>query len=281
MPTAHNHGVPLYYEVTGDGYPLIFIHGGGGNTMAWFQQVPHFSKHYKVITVDLRGFKNSPCPTELAHPVHFADDMRAIMDAEKLPHAAFICQSLGAWAGLRVAVQTPERVSCLFVNGSPTPAYSQENWRVIDRANGFFMGGSFGRGSGVGWNKALLERDPELVFLYSQIKALNPGFNSYQMQDENIKVYPADLVGYSVPTLIAGGAHDDFLNPTSHFHVATLIPGAETYTFEDAGHSAYFETPEEFNAVVDKFLLQQLAQGKARAEALANSRVLNTETCAS
>jgi len=269
MPTIQHNGVPLYYEVTGTGYPLIFIHGGGGNTMAWYQQVPHFSKHYKVITVDLRGFKNSPCAPELSHPQYYADDMRAIMDAENLPHAAFICQSLGAWAGLRVAVQTPERISCLFVNGSPTPAYSEENWRVIDRANGFFMGGGFGRGSGVGWNKALLAQNPELVFLYSQIKALNPGFNSHQMRDESIKVYPADLAGYSVPTLIAGGTHDDFLNPTSHLHVASLIPGAESYTFEDAGHSAYFETAKEFNQVVDDFLARHLAKGQARADALA------------
>ena len=243
-----------YYEVHGTGHPLIFIHGGGGNTMAWFQQVPYFSRKYKVITVDLRGFKHSTCAPEFVHPKYFADDIRAIMDAEGLASAAFICQSLGAWAGLRIAVQTPERVSCLFVNGSPTPAYSDENWRVIDRANGFFMGGGFGRGSGVGWSRKVAEERPELIFLYSQIKALNPPFNSRTMEDDSIKVHPADLEGYRIPTTIAGGAHDDFLNPQSHFHAASLIPGADTYTFRDAGHSAYFETADEFNAVVDEFL---------------------------
>ena len=78
------------------------------------------------------------------------------------------------------------------------------------------------------------------------------------MEDERIKIYPADLAGYSVPTMIVGGAHDDFLNPESHFHTASLIPGAETYTFSDAGHSAYFEIPDEFNAVLDKFLCRHL-----------------------
>lgn len=254
MPTIEVENAKLYYEVHGMGYPVIFIHGGGGNTMAWFQQVPYFRDKYKVITVDLRGFKNSTCAPEHVHPVHFADDMRAIMDAESLPHAAYCCQSLGAWAGLRVAVQTPDRVSCLFVNGSPTPAYSEENWRVIQRANPIFLGDDFKRGTGVGWNRRTLKDRPELVFLYTQIKALNPPFNSRTMEDDSIKVHPGDLKGYKIPTLIAGGSHDDFLNPTSHFHTASLIPGAETYTFADAGHSAYFETADEFNAVLDEYL---------------------------
>ncbi len=139
MPFVEAKDARLYYEVHGTGYPLIFVHGGGGNTMAWFQQVPYFSRNYKVITVDLRGFKNSISAPEHVHPSVFADDMRAIMDAEGLSHAAFICQSLGAWAGLRVAVQTPDRVSCLFINGSPTPAYSETNWKMMLRSDAIFQ----------------------------------------------------------------------------------------------------------------------------------------------
>jgi pimeloyl-ACP methyl ester carboxylesterase len=254
MPHAQNEGVKIYYEVHGGGYPLVFIHGGGGNTIAWFQQVPFFSRNYKVITVDLRGFKNSHCAPDLGHPRFFADDMRAILDAEGLPHAAFICQSLGAWAGLRLAVQSPQRVSSLFINGSPTPAYSETNWKVMERSNAIFLEGRFGRDSGIGFNRNLLEKNPELMFLYSQIKDLNPPFNSQTMMDDSVKIYPADLKDFKIPTLVTGGAHDDFLNPKSHLHVASLIPGAETHTFANAGHSAYFETPKEFNEVLLKFL---------------------------
>jgi len=259
MPTIQNGEARLYYETHGTGYPVIFVHGGGGNSMAWFQQVPHFSARYKVITVDLRGFKNSHCAPEFVHPQYFADDMRAIMNAEGLTDAAFVCQSLGAWAGLRLAVQSPERVSCLFVNGSPTPAYSEENWSVITRAQGIYLGDNSKRNTSVGWNRKTVQEYPELTFLYSQIKSLNPPFNSHTMQDESIKVFPKDLEGYKIPTVIAGGAHDDFLHPKSHFHAASLIPGATTYTFEHAGHSAYFETPVEFNEALDTFLDLHLA----------------------
>lgn len=262
MPYAKTKDVDLYYEVHGTGYPVFFIHGGGGNTMAWFQQVPVFSRDYKAITVDLRGFKNSHCPPDLVHPRFFADDMRAIMDAEGDATAAFCCQSLGAWAGLRLAVQSPERVSCLFINGSPTPAYSEQNWAVMARANPIFMGDEFKRGTGVGWNRQTLKDRPELVFLYTQIKSLNPPFDSRRMTDESVKVYPKDLVGYAIPTVVAGGSHDDFLNPESHFHAASLIPGAEPHTFADAGHSAYFEIPDEFNETLAAFLRRHVPVGR-------------------
>lgn len=261
MPIVKNDHAQLYYEVHGEGFPLFFVHGGGGNSMCWFQQVPHFSKNFKVITVDLRGFKKSSCPPELVHPRFFAEDMRCIMDAEGLSKASFVCQSLGAWAGLTLAVRSPERVSSLFINGSPTPAFSEQNWEVLRSSGDIFnsgrLGGS-GRSDGVGWNRHIVETRPELIFLYSQIKLLNGPFDARTMQDESVKLYPADFKNYRVPTMVAGGAHDDFLTPTHHLLVASLIPGAGSHTFRDAGHSAYFETPEAFNRVVDDFLRESI-----------------------
>lgn len=259
MPTVKTPDVNLYYEIHGEGHPVFFVHGGGGNTMCWFQQVPFFQRRYKAITVDMRGFKQSHCAPELVHPRYFPDDMLAIMDAEGIDRAAFVCQSLGAWAGLPLAVRHPERVSCLFITGSPTPAWSEENWHVLKTAGDTFNSGRLGgagRGDGVGWNRKTVKERPELFFLYSQIKQLNGPFDARTMQDDSVKLHPEDFADFSVPTFIGGGTHDDFLTPTSHLHVQTLIPGAQTYTFEDAGHSPYFETPDEFNQVAGRFLKQ-------------------------
>ncbi|MBV4412466.1 alpha/beta hydrolase [Enterobacteriaceae bacterium YMB-R22] len=261
MSVVNKSDATLYYEVTGEGFPVIFLHGGGGNTLCWFQQVPFFSQYYKVITVDLRGFKNSRCDPACVHTRYFPDDLRAVMDAEGIDRAALVCQSLGAWAGLPLAVSAPERVASLFITGSPTPAYSPENWQVLKTAGDTFNQGKFGgtgRNGGTGWNRAFLELNPELFFLYSQIKRLNGPFDACTMQDEEVKLYPRDFASYRVPTLIGGGSHDDFLTPDSHKHVATLIPGAEIYTFENAGHSPYYETPEEYNKVLYEFLRNML-----------------------
>lgn len=255
MPTVRNEHAELYYEVHGAGFPVVFIHGGGGNTIAWFQQVPLFAQRYKAITVDLRGFKHSRTAKEHAHPRFYPSDMLAILAAEGIAEAAFVCQSLGAWAGLPIAARHPERVRCIAISGSPTPAYSVENWNVLGRAVGIFnSGGRTAPRADCGWGPVARER-PEAFFLYKQISALNPGlFDGRWMQEESVRLYPDAFAGYRTPTIVMGGKHDDFLTPDCHRHAATLIPGATTHTFDDTGHSPYFEAPRHYNEVVGKFL---------------------------
>lgn len=262
MPTIARQDATLYYETHGSGHPLVFIHGGGGNTLAFYQQVMHFRDRYRVITMDLRGFHRSVlAPGVVSHPADFPDDLLAVLDAEGIASAALVCQSLGAWAGLPLAVRHPERVSCLFINGSPTPAYSEENWRTLRRATGIFNEAGAERDAAVGWNRKTARERPELMFLYGQIKQLNPGFDSRPMMDERVRLHPRDFAGYAVPTLVAGGSHDDFLNGESHLHVATLIPGATAHTFPDTGHSTYFEDAPAFNRTLDAFLARHAPSG--------------------
>ncbi len=55
MPFAPINGIDLYYEEHGDGPPLVFAHGVGGNHASWYQQVPFFARSYRAITCDQRG----------------------------------------------------------------------------------------------------------------------------------------------------------------------------------------------------------------------------------
>lgn len=72
MPTIARQDATLYYETHGSGHPLVFIHGGGGNTLAFYQQVMHFRDRYRVITMDLRGFHRSVlAPGVVSHPADF------------------------------------------------------------------------------------------------------------------------------------------------------------------------------------------------------------------
>ena len=74
------------------------------------------------------------------------------------------------------------------------------------------------------------------------------------MLDEDVMIQPRELAGYRTPTLIMGGRHDYLLTPEHHLYIASLVPGAKSHTFENAGHSVYFEEPQEFNRVVAAFL---------------------------
>ena len=132
MPYATGEGeLGIYYEVHGSGSTVVFIHGGNGNTLSWIHQIPYFSRDHQCIAIDLRGFKNSKCPIEQYEAKYMAADLLAVLDHAGIKRAALVCQSLGAWAGLPVAVRHPERVSAIMINGSPTPVYSERNWALM------------------------------------------------------------------------------------------------------------------------------------------------------
>ena len=64
MPKATINGIDIYYEVHGDGYPLVLSHGLLGTTQMWEGQVESFSRDYRFITWDLRGHGQTESPTD-------------------------------------------------------------------------------------------------------------------------------------------------------------------------------------------------------------------------
>ena len=66
MPTARVNGVTLYYEETGSGFPLIWCHEFGGDYRSWEPQVRYFSRRYRVITGNYRGYPPSEVPEDPA-----------------------------------------------------------------------------------------------------------------------------------------------------------------------------------------------------------------------
>ena len=66
MPTAPVHGINLYYEVAGSGYPLIFCHEFAGDYRSWEPQVRYFARRYQVITYNARGYPPSDVPEDVS-----------------------------------------------------------------------------------------------------------------------------------------------------------------------------------------------------------------------
>jgi pimeloyl-ACP methyl ester carboxylesterase len=258
MPHANGAGgVRIYYEVAGEGRPIVFIHGGNGNTLSWIHQIPFFSKTHRCIAIDLRAFKGSPCTLEEYHAKYMPDDLLAVLDHAGVDRAALVCQSLGAWAGMPLAVRHPDRVAAVVVNGSPTPVYSERNWALLDRSGKISQAvqrGELPKAQATGISERYMREQPVLTYLYEVIGNLNGARRTYTMLDDACKLHPHDFAGYAVPTLLMGGLHDHFLTPDHHLHIATLVPGAETHTFQNSGHSAYWEEPDEYNRVVAAFL---------------------------
>ena len=89
MPTVETEKATIYYEAHGDGPPVVFAHGGGGNTLEWFQQMPAFTKRYRCILFDHRGWGRSRCDVDDIDPRYFPGDVFAVMDGRRrraMPH---------------------------------------------------------------------------------------------------------------------------------------------------------------------------------------------------
>jgi 3-oxoadipate enol-lactonase len=260
MPYATSHDTPIYYEVHGSGPAVVFAHGMGGNSLSWWQQIPAFSRGLRAIPFSHRGFSRSTCPPEAFQPGWFADDLRAILDVEKIERAALVCQSMGGWTGLRTAMQSPERVACLVLCATPgglnTPSIAAAREKIA---------AGIGSEPVLRGNLALApdypERAPAMALLYDQIQGLNPGVPPealVRLGDPAVQVEPDELSEYRVPTLVIACEHDQLFPPAAIREVAALIPGAELYDFKGAGHSSYFEDPTTFNEIVGSFVRKHL-----------------------
>ncbi|MBX3023575.1 alpha/beta fold hydrolase [bacterium] len=258
MPHVERPSAAIYYEVCGNGPPLVFAHGAGGNTLVWWQQVPYFAGRHRVVTFDHRGFGRSRCARGHEQARHFADDLAAVLDAAGIERCALVCQSMGGWTGLQLALAHPRRVAALVLSGTPAGIATPG---VVAALRAIAAASAAAELAAPAWNQPhvalaadLFARDPTRAFLYEQLAALNPADALARSALHEVMTDPAHLVGWRIPTLLIGGSEDRLFSPAVLREVAAAIPGA---TFEEipvAGHSPYFETPERFNALVGGFV---------------------------
>jgi pimeloyl-ACP methyl ester carboxylesterase len=257
MPAVEKNGATLYYEEHGDPRDarpaIVFVHGSGGSALSWWQQLPVFAARHRVVAFDHRGFFRSTCATDALDPGCFAGDLAAILDAAGIERAALVCQSMGGWTGLAFALAHPERTAALVLAGTPggisTAQVDRDRTEVPKRiAERGFLGMALARD--------FLQRDPVRSFLYERIGALNPPATLPAVLPKlaAMRVDPAQLGGFRVPTLVLVGTDDAFFSVDGLREVAGVIPGARFVVMQGAGHSAYFEQPEQFNPIVQTFL---------------------------
>jgi 3-oxoadipate enol-lactonase len=263
MPTIESHGASLHFELHGQterrARTIAFAHGSGGNALSWWQQVAHFTPRYRVLVFDHRGFGRSHCAPEVLDPTLFVSDLAAIFDAAGVDRAAIVCQSMGGWTGLPFALAHPERCTALVLAGTPggvmTPQIAKDAAGVPQRIaeRGFL---------GMALATKFLDRDPARAFLYQQIAALNPPATLPAILSKvgSVRVDPARIADFAVPTRIVVGTDDAFFSVDGLREVADAIPGAGFDVLPGAGHSAYFEEPAAFNAILDSFF-EEVAWG--------------------
>jgi pimeloyl-ACP methyl ester carboxylesterase len=251
-------GERIYFECAGDGPPLVFTHGAGGNHAVWFQQLPHFARTRRVVLWDQRGFGRSSARGGPNGPARATADLAALLDHLGIERADVVGQSMGGWAVLGLALARPERVRSLVLADTPGGIDSPElraAWAEIGRAPAFAVG-ELGRHPAVAPD--FFERHPERAVLYQQLG----GFGEPKLADVLPSLVAtrhdaAALARLTCPVLLIVGEVDGLFSPDLIRASAKQLPpacAARVALIPRAGHSPYFEEPAEWNRVGDEFL---------------------------
>ena len=250
MPKAPINGIDLYYESNGEGPAIVFAHGRGGNHMSWWQQVAVFSKSYRCITFDHRGFGQSEDVPDGPGRHAYVDDLKALLDYLGIQDAFLVAQSMGGLSCLPFAVAYPERTRGLVL-ADTTGGIGDESVASLVRehkAPTDTLDRTLAR--------SFRDNHPVKTFLYLEINWLNPpraadpisGFASGEGPKAD------ELARMQTPTLLMVGKEDAVFPPYIMEAAHALIPGSRLEIVPDCGHSVYFEHPEVFNRVVTEFI---------------------------
>jgi pimeloyl-ACP methyl ester carboxylesterase len=266
MPSATINGVELYYEETGRGFPLVWCHEFGGDCRSWEPQVRYFSRRYRVVTWNYRGYPPSAVPADpAAYSVEIlVEDLRALLRHLGIARAHIGGLSLGGGITLNFGLRHPEMAASLVVAaaGSGTvgrPEFLAGCARQIElyRAGGiaakarWFAEQPSRRGFAAkdprGWAEFLagIERHSVegSVHMLSEI----------QMKRKTIVELEPELRRLPVPTLVVVGDQDDpCLEPA--LFMTRHIPHAGLCVVPMTGHTVNIEEPALFNQAVAEFL---------------------------
>ena len=255
MPFMVKDGFRLYYEDTGGAAPtLLFLHGAGGNHLSWWQQVPVFAEEYRCVTVDQRGFGQSPDVAGGPGPAALATDVIAVLDHLNIAQAGVVAQSMGGWAAVGAAVRAPERfwaiVMANTVGNLTNPAIAAVRQRLA---------ASSSPRPAILWQGALgatfQKTQPVRTFLYAQIAGLNaPRPADFSEQLHRVTTPVERYAATGVPTFFLTSDEDGLIWPELSKTVHENVPGSRFERVEAAGHSTYFERPDVFNREVGAFL---------------------------
>jgi 3-oxoadipate enol-lactonase len=256
MPYSTRNGIKTYYEVSGEGYPLVLMHANPFDRRMFLYQVAHFSTFMKVINIDLRAYGYSDKPATRVTMIDLCEDVVAVCRQEGANQVVFAGVSVGGVMGLQLGLDHPEIFRALILVGCS----SMPGDRYQSRIDGYMQQGvdkfhiqhltdlvskDFPQTK---LGKYLLgmhtEMDPRL-----SAPAIAEIFNALQNRD-----LTARLPELKMPVLIMNGEFDNSLKRSKD--MSTRIAGAEHRTIAGAGHACCLEDPATFDEHVMAFLKQ-------------------------
>lgn len=262
MPCAQLDGFELYYEIHGQGQPLVLIRGVGSTADNWYEQVPAFAPHYQVVIFDNRAIARSGDPGGEFSMADLAGDTVGLMDALGLERAHVLGLSLGGMIAQEVALSYPRRVDGLVLaathcggqNAVPAaPEIIEAFGRLLTTGDEEALAGA----AKALFAPATLESRPRVLERYYETNAIYEVPAEVMMRQYGaVQGFDAwqRLASLTAPTLVLSGDQDALIPPVNSENLASQITGAKLVVIPGGGHQVLIEQPEAANQAILEFL---------------------------
>jgi len=271
MPTlATDDGVRLRYEEAGSGAAVVFVHEFGGDHRSWEPQVRHFSRRYRCIAYNARGYPPSDVPEDVERysQARARDDIRCVLDALGIQRAHVVGLSMGAFATLHFGMAYGYRATSITVAGGGYGSHrahyrqfqadSKRNAELILRRGMAEFVSTYGRGP----QRVQLEsKDPrgfaEYLRQFEEHSALGAANTLLGVQARRPSFYDltAEMARMDVPTLIMAGDEEEPCLE-ANLLMKRAIPTAGLAILPKSGHAINLEEPALFNRLLEDFFHQ-------------------------
>ncbi len=264
MPYAQTNGITMYYEVRGQGPPVLLIGGLGSDGHLWYKQAPVLARRFQVITPDNRGAGRTDAPDEPYSMRTMADDLAGLLDGLNVQAAHLVGASMGSGIAQEFALAYPGRVRklvlcCARFGGPNSVPIPRETVALLQSRTGdpahdlrAFLEVQFGTDYAQTYIKDIKDIEEYVAWRVAHPQPLQ----AYQRQLAAAVGHDTEarLEMLHCPVLILHGGRDRVVPAENGRLLAERIPGAGLHVFPEAGHLFLWECADEANQVLIEFL---------------------------
>lgn len=255
---ANVRGINIFYEVTGEGLPLVFLHGLGGTSNVWYPQRLALSKCFKVVTLDLPGSGRSDKSERQYSMENWVAQLAGFADVVGLDKFVLVGHSMTTVLAQNFAARHGQRLHALILCGPITELASAAKDAFLKRAESVQREGMIAVADHVlagGLTSATREGTPALTGLVREMLLSNDtacyAGHCHALRNGSAK---ADQPRIQCPTLILVGDQDTVTPLSFARAIAAAISGSRLRIIPATAHLTMMERPELFNAAVVEFL---------------------------
>jgi pimeloyl-ACP methyl ester carboxylesterase len=232
----------MYYEEYGSGTAMVLLHGFGGCSKNWHPFTAAFSKHYRLIVIDLRGHGHSTNPGNTFTHRQAAEDVFQLLDILDIRRFSAMGMSTGGMTLLHMATRQPARIDSMVLISATS--------HFPDQARNIMRGASF----------ATMPHEVQEMYREcaprgdEQIRQLIAQFNAFHKNHDDMNFTEQDFSVITARTLIVHGDRDRFFPVDIPVHMYRSIPDAALWIIPGGEHVPIYDPAVPFTSTALRFL---------------------------